>query len=255
MIEKISYPKLKNAPIREAVIDIFYTVPNNFDLKQFDKIYEKFTNDFPIKEKKVAFEAQLKIDSNGQFENLPQRTKDLGFIYKNIDVTDVIQYRIDGFSFNKLKPYHNWDDLIHKSKRYYNLLIEGSPIQWIDSIGLRYINAIPFKNDSLNLSEILVDPPQLPSSLSASVTGILSRIDFKSNRDDSFGSFTMAIERAVSKHESYLLIDIEAKNHINEESNSGNIWEKFNQLRDLKNEVFFNIINAEKIKEFRDNVE
>ena len=107
------YPTLKNAPITEAIVDIRCKLPQDFDVNQFKSIGNKISSDYPIE--KVFKIQRAEIPIGGDFEegeqNVKTRGELRGYIYESSDGTKVVQLKLDGFTFNRLKPYKDWEEI------------------------------------------------------------------------------------------------------------------------------------------------
>src|SRR3972149_10406421 len=119
------YPTLPNAPITEALVDIRCKLPKGFKVDQFKSIGSKITREYPI-EKTMKFH-ETKIDVKDREQSVPTPDKINGYRYESSNGTKIVQLRDDGFTFNRLKPYKNWDEVREEALQlwsYYKELVQ-----------------------------------------------------------------------------------------------------------------------------------
>ena len=80
-----------------------------------------------------------------------------------------MQFRRDGFTYNRLHPYKNWDYLIEHTKRTYPIYKEIAKPEAITRLAVRYINHIKIPLPVDDLFEYFSDPPNIPDELPQNV--------------------------------------------------------------------------------------
>ena len=76
-----------------------------------------------------------------------------------------MQFRINGFTFNRLKPYTSWGDILPQVKDLWSLYIDIASPESITRIAVRYINNIEIpKPDNIVFSDYLKVPPKIPDN-------------------------------------------------------------------------------------------
>ncbi|MBE0461827.1 MAG: TIGR04255 family protein, partial [Candidatus Aminicenantes bacterium] len=109
------YPILRNAPITEALVDIRVKAPPQADVKTVDSMHELIKSRYPKKQEQRM--SEIKIELKPGEELAKQLTKINGFRYLSSDEKEIVQARMDGFTFNKLFPYTKWEDLRNEAHR------------------------------------------------------------------------------------------------------------------------------------------
>src|ERR1035437_6144070 len=147
---------LNNAPIREALIDIRVRLPEGTGMETLDRIFSKIQTEYPEKKERRRWE-QL-FDLSGTPAS-PKESLD-GYICKSADGRQIAQIRLDGFTFNRLPEYENWENLQREAERLWKIYSEIAGPESIMRIALRYINAInlPLSAD-LDLGKYFTCPP------------------------------------------------------------------------------------------------
>ena len=92
------------------------------------------------------------------------------------DDRQLVQVRLQGFSFNRLSPYSSLDDYMTDIEDAWHTFVKvTSPVQ-ITAIRLRYINRllIPLVGGELNLEKYLKTAPQMPKGVGLKLVGFLN---------------------------------------------------------------------------------
>src|SRR4030067_493876 len=108
------YPILKNAPIVEALIDIRVKLPSGVDVKKIGDIYESIKELYPEKIEQKISEVEFKLKKE-QVKALSHKIN--GYRYISSDKKQILQTRLDGFTFSRLHPYIKWEELRNEAYR------------------------------------------------------------------------------------------------------------------------------------------
>jgi uncharacterized protein (TIGR04255 family) len=239
---------LKNAPISEALIDFRVQLPSGFDIKKFIEL-KKSLPEFPIMEEQQKITSGIEFNS-GNISQFSTSNKN-GVIFKSADNLDILQFRLNGFTFNRLKPYKDWNYVIAQTKKNWLRYLEISGIKEITRIAVRYLNNIPISSVQVDLSKILNTKPCLPENIPNRISGFFNRISIQDNEHIQNGAhITQAINKKVNADNAELLIDIDAFCEKSFDALDNKVWGVFEQLRNLKNTIFFNLLTEDKLKEF-----
>jgi uncharacterized protein (TIGR04255 family) len=239
-----TYPVLKTPPIREALLDIKYDLGDFFDEKKFSNIIEKVKKTHPVINKQYQFEGRFGVQE-GKLDQTQSNSKHIGMLCKSDNQDSVVQYRVNGYTYNNIKNYTGWDNFINPAIEYWNLLTANIEEVVPQRIGLRYINSLPLKPQD-NLDDLIIGCPKVPID-GASLIGLFSKISFKFG--DIIGNYILAIENP-SNTAINLIVDIDLFLQLNAPVSLKDIMEILNNLRNKKNEVFFSAITENKLKDF-----
>lgn len=241
---------LPNAPATEALIDIKVKLPSDFDINIFDSINEDFLlRNFPEKEKQDEYSAKFGVeDARPVAKTSTKGTR--GFFYKSEDGKNIAQFRKDGFTFNRLKPYTRWKEILSNAKRLWNIYLEYAKPVKITRIGTRYINHIKLPLPIEDFSEYLTAPPQIPEGMPKFFNGYLSRIRLKDPSQNIDVNVTQAIEEGTEENTITLILDIDAFINKPFSPEDQEVWEAFGKLRNMKNQVFFSSLKEKTLNMF-----
>lgn len=241
---------LINAPIVEALIDIRAKLPKSFEVEKFKSLKDRLHETYPKVEERRLFSGGFEIQKG----KTSQFSKDMGlhgFFFKTEDELYVAQFRVDGFTFSRLKPYTSWEEVLPIARRMWSLYVEiGSP-EFITRIAVRYINQLKIPFQFEQFSEILEAPPTLPEGVPDKVSSFLTRQVVHDPVTGIAVNFIQALEgRTPDEQNIVVLLDIDAYKLQDFEPNDERVFQEFETLRTMKNRFFFNSITERIVRLF-----
>lgn len=174
---KSSHFKLLHPPIVEAVLDVDCDMPLTFDLAALEQtVREAFQDQYPKFRTQFLEEHQIEQKAGQPIQfSARRRLQALQFLQE--DEKQLVQVRMQGFSFNRLAPYTNLDDYLPEVERAWGIFTRiVSPVQ-IRGVRLRYINRIllPLTNGRVELKDYLKVSPKLPDEDHLQLAGFLNQ--------------------------------------------------------------------------------
>ena len=236
---KTKYPVLTNCPIIEALIDIKVQLPESKELNDLHAIYDVIKDKFPIEKKRYQISGTFELKpEEGRAKSDMSDPQINGFLFYSESKNKIIQSRFDGFTLNKHKPYESWSNLIKEAKenwKEYKKAVE--PIS-IKRLALRYINKIPIKTP-FDPSKYFNTLPTLANKLDYNIKSLFSQITVENKDINAFANITEGIEKGNDDTIQFLLdIDVFKQGEFEDSK----IWNYFEELRNFKNEIFFESI-------------
>lgn len=239
-----------NAPITEAILDIKVKLPDGVGLDIFDEFQEKIKDRFEDRKTKYSLRVGFMF-SPGKDETTPNvvpKEKIEGYLFQSKKENKIVQARLDGFTFNKLRPYENWAQFHAEARELWKLYNKiAKPIS-VDRIALRYINRIEIPLPFEDFSEYILTNPQIAPGLPQSLSHFIMRIEIPNDEIGAIAIITQTMQRQTETHKLPLIFDIDAIKEANYTNEDSGMWDDFNLLRRFKNKIFFNSI-TEKTKE------
>ncbi len=244
---------LTNAPIREALIDLRCELPEGQDaelLAEFEAAHESIADEFPNKESNFAANVSAELKKGTDPAIAATATTTLrGYHFRNSEGDKIVQFRLDGFTFNKLRPYTTWAELRAEAETLWTQYASLLPEVQVTRLGVRYINEI-WVPLGVGFETIFVEP--LRRSLGfekGQVRESLERLQVSSQD---------ALERTIvtrlareEKAGFAVILDIDAFAVAPDGAfKSGDVWERIDELRDLKNKIFFSSLTANGIERY-----
>ena len=228
-----------NAPITEAVMDIKAHLPPDADPEQFESFYEDVKKKYSEKQRMQFFEAKIEFKEKKEpgIEHSPARLQ--GYIFRSLEEKKMVQTRIDGFTFNKLKPYESWEKFFSEGRKYWELYKKMANPLKVTRIALRYINLIEIPLPIEDLEDYILTNPKIAPGLPQTFGHYFMRLEIHNPKIDSIAIITQTIDRQKKPGKLPLIFDIdtilESEYNIDEER----MWQDFDKLRDYKNQIFF----------------
>lgn len=230
---------LKNAPIKEALIDIKIhgavvegQVPSTVE-DQLKSLY-------PQVEHFRTTGFQLEVNESKEFTG-KSVNKYEGIRAFSEDRLQIVQFRTDGFTFSRLAPYESWDVLREEACRLWGIYAAWRKPASVRRIAVRYINEIAIELPMQDFGDYLTVPPVIPEGLPQGLASFLMRIVIPHPVNGATAVFTQSLE-APSDFHAPILLDIDVFKDVELPINDGEYWKQLDTLRDFKNEIFFRSI-------------
>lgn len=239
------YPTLTNAPITEALIDIRVKLPSAFDAIEIGTIYDSIKEQYPEKQEQRISEVKFKLKADAEEISKSDATIN-GYRYITSDKKQIVQTRLDGFTFSRLHPYIKWEDLRDEAYRLWNLYKDITSPESITRVALRYINNLNIPMPIRDFGDYLTAPPTVPEELPQGVGSFLTRVVIHEPSIGANAIITQALEQVTDTVPVILDIDVfklQTKGIEEKEA-----WETIETLRHFKNKIFFSSI-TDRLKE------
>ncbi len=232
---------LSRAPISEAILDI--------RVQKIDRDHRPILSElaedtgFPSVQIGFEFQADLPLEPGA---DLPE-PQPAGF--RAVSEEQIVQFRFDGVSVSRLRPYGTWDELVDVTRSAWDCYRDRLGDLRVSRLGARYVNHLRLPYPGIELETFFeglpADPPEWPSTISS----LLQR------RTLHEGDFAVHISHAladdVDEGSLGMIFDIDAFTLVDfggDESEA--IWETFARLRELKNRIFFGGLTDEALSHY-----
>lgn len=248
-----SHGKLLHPPIVEAVLDVDCDMPPAFGLALMQKpLSEAFQDQYPkshvlfLEEARIEQEVDQPIQVSAQ-----QRLQSLQFLKE--DGKQLIQVRMQGFSFNRLAPYTTLDDYLPEIKRVWGLFATiVAPIQ-IRAVRLRYINRIvlPLTDGRVEIKNYLKIGPSLPDEDGLLLAGFLNQ--YTAMKKETGDRVDSVLTSQVPENDGLpIILDIcVTSGETADPTNWDWLVAKIQSLRGLKNRLFHNTLTEQCLNLFQ----
>lgn len=236
---------LRNAPIVEAIIDFRVSRPEHLTPDAFSNLEESIGKQYAKKSPLRLFQGSFGVD-NGRLLDPSQSQVDVGWRYQT--EYEVAQFRLDGFTFNKLEPYTTWDDVFAEAYRLWDIYYPLAKPTEVSRTAVRYINRmrLPGMDDA---SRYLEAPPKLPVP-SQLLREFLTRVYVDDNGTGASAVIVQALEKSVDPSTFSILLDIDAFREVTLPPDDPSLPGIFQQLRTLKNEIFYASVTEEAVERY-----
>lgn len=240
---------LNNAPIVEAIIDFRVRLAPAFDVAGFASLKEPLLVDYPIVQERRAFEAGVGV-AGKQVQQMFEDKGLLGYLFRSGDEKNVAQFRRDGFTFSRLKPYTEWETVRGEAKRLWELYRAAASPEIVTRIAVRYINQLSIPLPVNDFADYLTAPPTLPKTLPQDLRQFMTRAVVCDAATDIWANITQALPQSTRPNEVTIIFDIDVYKQRESGFEESSIWPMLEQLRTLKNRIFFDSISEKTARLF-----
>jgi uncharacterized protein (TIGR04255 family) len=226
---------LERAPIAEAIIDFRVLQLDNVTAATFAAlkplIGAKYAQESPM----TSIQARFGVVA-GKLLDPSQLQTNIGYRYQS--ETEIAQFRLNGFTFSKIAPYTTWEEVFAEAFRLWSVYTGLSEPREVSRIAVRYINRMQVA-PATDLRRYLEAPPSPPSPIPQAVREFLTRIVVDDEKRNASAVIVQALEPRLDQNAMSLLLDIDAFRAHSVTPNDPGLPAAFEQLRELKNEIFF----------------
>jgi uncharacterized protein (TIGR04255 family) len=241
---------LGNAPIREALLDIRVASDPPPNAATLRTLHERVRDRYPIIDERRGFFAELRIE---QGRISPPTAKELGFAglwCKSADGRQIVQFRPDGFTLNRLAPYAGADALIREGLELWQLYCGVARPASVTRIALRYINALKLPiPEGDDFAEFLTAAPTTPPETPQSVSSFLTRAVVHEGQD--VATVTQKFENVPAGGATPFTLDIDVYRLGDLPLQAQELEGMFARLRELKNQIFFGYLTEKTVELYR----
>jgi uncharacterized protein (TIGR04255 family) len=235
-----NYPHLARAPITEAIIDIRVKAREGASGQDFGAVSDELRPRFTFATELRRFAVTVQPGQPGVI----QKDEAAGLLFKTDDGKTLVQFRVDGFTYNKLAPYSSWEEIFPETLRLWEVYLRTARPESVVRVATRYINRLRLPLPITDLDEYLTAPPQIPKGMPQTLRGYLLRLVVYDEINDHSVILTQAPEgNPLDDRHVTLLLDIDAYKDVDHVPPDRQKLEAIlMRLRDAKNTAFYSSI-------------
>ncbi len=239
---------LRKSPITEALIDINVTPGSGVNAKTLELLHEKIRADFPTKRTMSRFQVSFgqKEGDLGAATNFDA----VGYSFFSQDERQVVQYRLNGFTFSRLKPYETWEKLRDTARKLWQIYCEGCKIESLNRLALRYVDLLEIPV-GLPISDFIKNPPKAIKGGPSNLTAFLNQQRLLEPSTGVETLLTLSLAPPPNAVKLPLIIDTEIFKFFSSPLSEKDLWGLLEKFRVLKNNIFFGIITEKAVEEYR----
>lgn len=231
---------LQKAPIIEVILDIDCDLPTGFQLEAIEAEVRAALGDaYPDLRQQLVQEHKISRQGEAPPE-FSVRSGLQALQCVSSDGKQIVQFRANGFSFNRLAPYSRLDDYLPEIQRTWEVFLRIAKPVLVRKIGFRTINKIPLplQEGKVRLEDYIRTSPRLPDEESLAFVGFLNHHVASELATQNKVNIVLTTTEAEAAHLP-LILDIDAFRLAEIDPGSWqSIFEVLTSLRDLKNRVF-----------------
>lgn len=244
---------LRNAPITEAIIDFRVKARAGFRPEDFADLKTRLSERFPKVDEHRGLQVTLGVIKGQVQPPVVQGPGLKGYFFKSSDEKTIAQFRADGFTFNRLRPYTSWEDLFPQAIELWSLYCIISKPEVVTRLAVRDINRIELPGGSVTLETLkshLRATPVIPPELPQSIISFLTRVTIRDTATDIAAHIAQALEGSAPGKQPAVILDIDAFMEREFSVDDPAIEQTFGQLREFKNLIFFNSLTDDALRRF-----
>lgn len=231
--------RYKKAPIKEAVIDLRVSLPEEISLDRLSNIGSIVSDNFPKIEPFYKGIGALHYQPGESFK-VDTSEQQVGFWFRSEDNLQTFQATLEGFAFNRLAPYESWEVFSGDAKKLWEIYKEVCKPTRVTRAAVRYINQINIPvNQLIELKDYLRTVPEVSPNLSQNaLQSFFMQLQIPQRDLDCMLIINEAIAQPANPDFVTIVFDLDLFRQEVWDSNSEEIWRFLEKLRDRKNEVF-----------------
>lgn len=233
---------LPKAPITEALIDIRVEVPDGTEVQSLSAFREEVCGDYPTCRERRKWHGQLVFRKTEAPAVQAAAEGPDGYLLTSKDGNQIVQARLDGFTFSRLKPYETWERLRGSARRLWKPYCHAAKPAAITRIAVRYVNRLELPIPIKDFREWTLTAPEIAPDLPQDLAGFFMRLNLSFEDPKGFVNITQTIEPGEYDECVPLIFDIDAFWPQRFDPDDEKAWHKLEDLRAIKNRVFFGSI-------------
>lgn len=225
-----------NAPLIEALLDIRAELPEDVSLESLAAVGEAEREGYPTKRERTRFEQEM-IGRGSSIVSTAARNLPLGYRFDSADGQQLFHAQVDGFTFNRLKPYPHWELFRAEARRVWESYCSFAHPVRVTRLALRYINRFDLPAHA-QFEDYLNTLPAVAPPISQSWGRFLMRVEIPQPDIDAELVLTEAMVEPQIPNTGAIVLDIDLFRSVDLAPDSESMWDAFETLRERKNEIF-----------------
>ncbi|MCM0083938.1 TIGR04255 family protein [Geomonas sp. Red32] len=247
------FQHLSLAPVAEAVIDLRAVATENFDEKSALNHLTPLLEGYRYLDSHQ--EVQIKQHLNLQGEAPPPLEHTLtwkGLRFTTNEGNKIAQFGRTGFSFSRLAPYDQWEMFFDEAMKLWGIYRLLAKPEEITRLGLRFINKIDLKPGDGDFERYLNSAPKPPKGLSLPFLGFLHQETFAAPPHPYAVTLVRTIQEPQEPGAGFsIIVDIDVFTHFVRNFSEDLIPKMLQEMRWLKNRVFFGSISEAALEDLK----
>ncbi len=234
-------PSYSRPPVREAVIDIQINPLTPDFLPKLKECGADLQFRYP--KTKTQYRDEISMNVSDTDVTSEQNRQLLGYLFQSSDENKWVQMRLDGFTFNLLKPdpmasWPGWDVLRNEVHTAWTKYAMATNTVEIKRLAVRYINQIVIPATKIELREYFTEPPRIPNGLPQELRHFFGRIQFTNPDPEATVILTQAPAPQPYQSQPTFILDIDIVREQRMLLDRFDLWGTLDRFRELKNTVF-----------------
>ena len=232
-------------------MDIQVSLPADTDLAKLASVQNQVRERYPISQERQDWEIQAIANIGDSQPEVSQSGGVVGYMFSppapRLD--RMFQSRLNGFTFSKFKPYENWKVFQSEAKELWDIYAEvARPVQ-VERLALRTVNSLNLPLPFDDFKEYLLTTPEVAPGIPSNLAQFLMQLAIPQPGGE-MAVITSAMQPLQQPNLPFVTIIFDIDVFVEQifSPNSISIWERCEDLRRVRNDIFFKSL-TEKAKE------
>lgn len=222
-------------PITEAVIDLRVELLPEVQPDILVQVHSSIQAEYPKCEDMFLLEGlMIAGDSVGATASQSR----IGYRFVSSDQKQILQTRLDGFTFSRLAPYDCWETFRDEAQRLWSIYQSLTNPKTIVRLAVRYINRLDIPLPIGDLKEYLRTFPEVSADLPQGLSGYFMQLQIPQNNLGAMLVLNETIVPPPAPDVVSVLLDIDIFKEQDIPNDEVEIWHFLEQLYKLADEVF-----------------
>lgn len=232
---------LTRAPITEGLID-FRVHTEGVAAADIEKAVAASSLDYKVVGPLLAGTLDFSLSADNSSPPPAQKMRPTGVRLHSTDEKYVALLTVEGFTVSRLAPYLTWEQLVQEARRLWPVYVAAVSPRSINRAAVRFINdlRLPLRQGE-DFEEYVATQLLVPDPAFVRAAGFLLRYEGFEPEIDATVIFTQVLGGSTPT-EASIILDIDAFRAAAFSVVGESAWEYLEQLRQLKNRIFFNLI-------------
>lgn len=223
------------APITEAIIDLQVRPREGVTLSEIEGVRSGEEGLYPDAKKFAVAHGQFEV---GERVVASAQQEHTGYVFASADRKQLMQSRLDGFTFSRLAPYETWESFRDEARRLWALYRERTSPAEIRRVAVRYINRFDLPGPQVELKDYFRTSPEISSDLPQSMSGFFLRVVIPQTDLKGQLLINQTIVPSLKPDVASVVLDIDVFRDSDVPNAENEVWHYFELLRNRKNDVF-----------------
>jgi uncharacterized protein (TIGR04255 family) len=241
------FPK---APLTEALIDIQVKLPGDISLVDLEKLQDRIRVEYPDKKTRRMWEGTFEMKDEQDPLQKTQFQVD-GYVFTSADGKQVVQCRLDGFTFSRLRPYTKWEEVFVEARMLWGIYVTATKPFLVSRLAVRYINSIEIPSKTFNYDDYFTAAPRIPPPLPQYLENFFTRLVVPFPDRGAIAIITETPSGKPDPVNTAIILDIIVSKEVTLGPGDEKVYEILHILREIKNEIFFSSVTEKTMELFR----
>lgn len=227
------------APITEALIDLRITPAEGVTAADIARLSSATAERYTPKQELHTGEVSWDI-GDGPTANVVRQH--VGSRYVSEDGREILQARLEGFTFSVLRPYERWETFITEARRLWDAYRQIVLPLAITRVGVRYINRLDISQASIEPRDYLRTFPEISSDAPDGIINYFMQLLLEVPEMKGVAVINQTIVPPPKPGMVSVVLDIDLSRDASREEevpqSEEDIWNLLEQMRVHKNAIF-----------------